>query len=665
MSRAPVLLALVLGCTAPATTPDDKPVGPDDTETDTVTDTQNGGDSGPDTSDPFEGLNVIVVLADDQSYETLWAMPVVNERLRPEAVDFSRAYVTVPMCCPMRASFLSGGWYPKDTHVLTNGAPLGGVLAFTDADTVGTRLQEAGYATAMIGKYLNDYEYELAPYVPPGWDTWVASGAGDGAYDQSVVIGSSGPTASTVGTHTDTGGEHLTSYFFDQALDFVDATTDRPFFLYIAPNSPHLSGAPATEDLELYADYTSRPPSWNEADVSDKSLWLQNQPLLGDAAAASVDANLRTMLRNLTSLDREVGELLDALEARGVLDRTVFVYTSDNGYLYGEHRLALKGLPYEESVHVPLFVRAPGVAGRVDPRLVAVNLDLAATVLEAMGVPTTGEGVPLAEALADTTLPLRDHIYLDNFTTGAPVWAGVVTDQFKYIEWGTGETELYDLTADPYELTSVHATPPAEAQLAAWGTMVDEHRALAITTETLEEMQVGVPYRTQLTTWGGTDPVIYSLDGTLPTGLTLGGGGVLEGIPTEAGEWVFGVWARDASVSAWNGRAQAFNQAYRVTVGEAPAAALVARVSASEARLTLHARTGVSVQVRATPDLVPEGMRRVSDTVVAGADERVTVTIPGLRADRDWYWVAYYDGIPGARGTIPAPPPEGARGPVR
>jgi N-acetylglucosamine-6-sulfatase len=646
MSRPLALLVLALLGPAVGCTAEDKPA-------DTRPPKDARDTHAPDTS-VASGYNVIVVLADDQAFNTMWAMPVMNERLLPEAVDFSRAYVTIPMCCPMRASFLSGGWYPKDTGVLTNGAPMGGASAFVDADSIGTRLQEAGIATAMIGKYLNDYEGELAPYVAPGWDTWVASGAGDGAYEQSVVLGSSGPDASTVGTHMDTGGEHLTSYFFDQALDFVDANADQPFFLYLAPNSPHLSGGPATEDLELYADFSARPPSWNEADVSDKPVWLQNEPLLGEAAAASVDENERIMLRNLASLDREVGGFLDDLAARGVLDRTVFIYTSDNGYLYGEHRLALKGLPYEESVHVPLYVRFPGVEGRVDPRLVAVNVDLAATVLELLGVPPTGEGLPLGDALVDAALPTRDHVYMDNFTSGAPVWAGVVTESQKYIQWGTGETEIYDLVADPYELASQHASPAADLDLAALGAIIDEHRGLAILTEKLEAAAVGEPYLAQLTHWGGAEPVIYTLDGTLPSGLTLGGGGLIQGAPTEAGEWVFGVWARDASVSPWSGRAQGFNRALRLTVGDAPPEAMVARV-ADTARVTVHTRPGVSVQVRATPERVPEGWRRVSDTVVAGADGKATVSLTGLRSDRDWYWVAYYDGVPGARGQIPAP----------
>lgn len=644
MSRLPALLVVaILGCTA-----DDKPLDTRPRKDDRDTHT---GD--PDTT-VTEGYNVIVVLADDQAYNTMWAMPVMNTRLLPEAIDFSHAYVTVPMCCPMRASFLSGGWYPKDTGVLTNGSPLGGVTAFTDVDSIGTRLQQAGIPTAMIGKYLNDYEYEMAPYVAPGWDKWVASGAGDGAYEQTVVIGSSGPDASSTGTHADTGGEHLTSYFFGQALDFVDAHTNEPFFLYLAPNSPHLSGAPATEDLELYTDYSPRPPSWNEADVSDKPVWLQNEPLLGEAAAASVDENARTMVRNLASFDREVGAFLDALAARDVLDRTVFIYTSDNGYLYGEHRLALKGLPYEESVHVPLYVRFPGVEGRVDPRLVAVNVDLAATVLELLGVPPTGDGLPLGDALVDPALPTRDHVYMDNYTTGAPVWAGVVTGDHKYIQWATGETELYDLAADPYELASAHATPPEGLDLAALGTILDEHRGLAILSELLDPADVGVPYLAQLTHWGGTDPVIYSLEGDLPPGLTLGGGGLLQGVPTEAGEWVFGVWVHDASVSPWHGRAQSFNRAFRLTVGAAPPSPMAFR-DAESARVTVHTRPGVSVQVRATPERVPEGMRRVSDTVVAGPDGQATVTLTGLRADRDWYWVAWYDGVPGARGEIPAP----------
>jgi arylsulfatase A-like enzyme len=610
---------------------------------------------GPDTSAP-PPLNVVVILADDQWNDTWWAMPAVSERLLPESIVFTHAYVTAPMCCPMRASFLSGGWYPRDTGVLTNTAPMGGATAFTDVDTVATRLQMAGVATGLFGKYLNEYEYGVAPYVAPGWDRWVATAEGDGGYDEQIVVGGSDATSGAVGTFTDTGGEHLTSYLFDQALAFVDEHADEPFFVYLAPLSPHAEYAPDAEDGDLYADWSWRPPAWDEEDVTDKPSWIQERPRLDDAAAAEIDENARGMLRSLASLDRNVAALVEGLDARGVLDHTVIVYASDNGFLHGQHRLSRKGLPYEESVHVPLVVRMPGVEGHEDDRLVEANTDLAATVLALLGGTPTGQGVSLANALVDPASPGRDHVYIDNTSPGTPAWAGIVTNRFKYVEWGTGEREIYDLDADPYEMDSLHAAPPADAHPSTWHAWVDEHRALAITTATLPDAQLHVPYNVPLTHWGGVEPVTFTLaGGTLPPGLTIGAAGTVEGRPSVVGTFAFAVDAKDAGTSPFTARPQSYQATYRMTVGEEAVEAVVARTSDSTARFTLPARPGVSVQVRAAMDPSMEGPRRVTPAVVAGEDGRVTLTLPGLTRERAWFWEVRFDGVVADHGEVPRP----------
>ncbi len=226
--RVFAVLALLDGCT-PRLSDKDLPGEsgegvPDSRHSGTEEETGETGESG------TRPRNVVIVLSDDQAPRTLWAMPRLAERLTPEAVTFDRAYVTVPMCCPMRASFLSGGWFPKDTHVLSNKSPNGGVSRFEDTDTLATRLQAAGVATGLFGKYLNHYAEELAPTVPPGWDTWMATGTGDGAYDNTVIFGGSGPSARTEGVFVDTGGEHLTAWLFAEALALVDAHPTQPFF---------------------------------------------------------------------------------------------------------------------------------------------------------------------------------------------------------------------------------------------------------------------------------------------------------------------------------------------------------------------------------------------------------------------------------------------------
>jgi arylsulfatase A-like enzyme len=521
-----------------------------------------------------------------------------------------------------------------------------------DADTLGTRLQEVGVSTALFGKYLNEYELHLAPYVPPGWDRWEALGTGDNAYDQQVVIGSSGLTAST-GTVTGTDGEHITPFLFEEALDFVDQHVDDPFFVYLAPMSPHLSGQPMTEDRTLYEDYSPRGDAWNEADVSDKPAWIQAIPSFSDEDIAQVDGEARQMVKNLTSLDREMGVLLDGLEERGLLENTIVVYVSDNGYLFGEHRLHGKGLPYEESVRVPMYVRMPGMAGRTDTRLLEINTDLAATLLDFFGAAPTGEGESFADTIAEPTVPLRDHIFIDSYSPDSPMWTGVVTPEYKYVEWGSGETEIYDLTADPAEMSSLSPAEVPAATLDTWRSWVDEHRALAITTTTLPPAQVGVPYAAQLEHWGGTEPVIFSADaGTLPAGVYLDRSGAVTGTPTEAGEFLVTFSATGAATSPANARAEQFWQSISLTVGAAAVAPEAFREEEGAARVRVHTRPGVTVRVEATLDPFREGRRVVSDTVIAGRSGEAVVHLSGLDDDRAWYWVAYLDGVAGPHGRI-------------
>jgi arylsulfatase A-like enzyme len=595
---------------------------------------------------------VIVILADDQSYDTLWAMPSVSALLAPQSIAFDRAYVTVPMCCPMRASLLSGGWYPRDTGVLTNTAPMGGVGAFTDTDTLGTRLQAQGVATGMFGKYLNEYP-DVAPYVPAGWDTWVATADGDFGYAQNVVIGDSSGAAGVI---TGTGGEHITPYLFDQALAFVDQHADQPFFVYLNPQTPHVAAQPETEDSALYTDYTPRGPAWNEADVSDKAGWLQARALLSDEEIGMADANARRMLQSLTSFDRNVGRLIEGLEARGVLDDTLILYTSDNGYLNGEHRLVTKGWPYEEAIHVPLYVRYPGIAPRTDTRLVQVNTDLAATVLSAFGAASTGEGLSLLDAFADPTSVTRDHIFLDSYGSGgvtAPVWSGVVTDRYKYIEWASGESELYDLVDDPYELDALADDPTGDRS--EWAAWVDEHRALAITTTSLTAASEGESYNAALESWGGQPPLRWSLTaGALPAGLTFSDQGHLQGKPEETGTFDFTVMVEDASASPWNGLSERYYQDLTLVVGAETFFAPRVRVSrtGTDASFSVRARPGVSVQVRASIEPAFDGPVRASEAVVVGPSGTVEVPLAGLDVGRPWYWIVRFDGVAGAHGEL-------------
>lgn len=675
------LLALAgfLGCTDPGPKPHDStPVGetappdsaPPDTdetgetgETDDTHETAETGDT--DTGEPAPPPIVVVILADDLGDNYLWAMPTVMDRLAPDCVRFTRAYSTVPLCCPVRASLLAGGEYPAHTGVQTNDYPNGGLALFHDADTLATRLQGAGFRTGIFGKYLNGYDETVAPYVPPGWDRFLAPTELGNSYDATLVRGASTPDAAGVGVYESTGGAHITGWLFAEALTFLDAYPDEPAFVLLTPMSPHIYGQPEAEDRGTWAGYSPRPASFDEADVSDKPLWIQRTELAHEDLA-QFDDETRLMLDNLMSLDRAVGTLLDGLESRGLLDRTVIVFAGDNGHMHGEHRIGTKGVAYEEAVRVPMLIRAPGAAPREDERLVAMNLDLPATVAEIAGLPPTGAGLSLGPAILDPTTPeLRDHVFLETAVGNHPVWAGVVTERWKYVEWGNGETELYDMQADPAELDSLHAAPPEDADVAAFAAWVDEHRSLAVTTRAGDPGTVGVPYSASLTAWGGTEPLTWSLvgGGVLPTGLTLGSDGVITGTPTEAGTFTVLARVTNGVPSPLTGVPTAFAQTLGFIVtegaGMAPPTvthpADVSRVSPTSVAFSVAARPGARVRVEASLDDTRDTSPFRTDESVVDTSGVLRVSLP-LESTRTWFWRVVIDGVPIDGEALPATP---------
>ena len=197
----------------------------------------------------------IVVVTDDQRWDSLWAMPFVNEDLRARAVDFTNAFVTTPTCCPSRASFLSGGFYAHNTGVLTNKGPNGGVTKFDDTRSMPLKLQRAGYRTALIGKYLNGYN-ALAPYIPPGWTRFVGNTFTGDWLASRVVVGSSG-RASSRGSEMTVDG-HLVEFQFDEAIRFLKDNEGLPFFLLLSLAAPHKPATPATNNTTLFQNFQYR-----------------------------------------------------------------------------------------------------------------------------------------------------------------------------------------------------------------------------------------------------------------------------------------------------------------------------------------------------------------------------------------------------------------------
>jgi N-acetylglucosamine-6-sulfatase len=486
--------------------------------------------------------NIVLIQADDAITGDIPFMPNVSRLLDRGGTEFSNFVVPYPLCGPARASLLTGQ-LAHNNRVLSNfRSNDGGHLRFRELpgrlnqrNSLGPWLKRAGYRTALVGKYLNEYGSLSRTEVPPGWDRWAAlldnstydyfnymmnvDGKvrvyGDRKYAEAQV---NFATMSTLDP-PDSFGELLAStreafqpydYFGTQnervysmdvngriAANFVKnaAAKRKPFFLYYAPPGPHAEdtnhfqglrpGAPRP-DPRPPARYRKtfdrvklpRPPSFNEEDVSDKADNLRNLPRLTDAQISEIEDNYRGRLGALRAVDDQVGKIVKRLKRAGEFRNTYFIFTSDNGYMQGEHRLrSSKFLPYENSVRVPTLMSGPGIKRGKARTGAAIDVDLTATVLDMAGARSgrTPDGISLLPAargrkrLPKRNQPLEATRPLFRFHT--PVTAfdlpfyGVRTNRYKYIHWsfndesGAPQVELYDLKKDPDELKNLAGLP--------------------------------------------------------------------------------------------------------------------------------------------------------------------------------------------------------------
>jgi N-acetylglucosamine-6-sulfatase len=430
--------------------------------------------------------NVVVVMTDDQTVESLRAMPRTERLLAERGVEFANNFVTNPICCPSRATFLTGR-YPHNHGVLRNGAPNGGYARLDGTETLPVWLQRAGYHTAHIGKYLNGYGRTAPLEVPPGWSEWKGS-VDPTTYSMYGYTLNENGTLTTYGNpDVEDPATYQTDVYAQKAVELIGRRAPRrkPFFLSVAPLAPHSEAdlgdeepsgttpgpraAPRHEGA-FAAEPLPQPPSYNEADVSDKPAEIQARNPIGASAAATIEARYRDRLESLLAVDEMVAAIVDALRESGELDETLIVFTADNGFFHGEHRVRTgKQQVYEESIRVPLVIRGPGLPeGAVRSQPVA-NVDLAATILEYAGLrsPVPPDGRSLRRLANDPRLEPGRAILIENwcgprepcFDPLLPRYQAVRTHGYLYAERPTGEAELYDLAVDPYQLDSRHADP--------------------------------------------------------------------------------------------------------------------------------------------------------------------------------------------------------------
>jgi arylsulfatase A-like enzyme len=415
--------------------------------------------------------NVILINTDDQRADTVGYMPTVLSEIAARGVTFNNAFVSNPICGPSRASLLTGN-YNHTNGVLTNGPPsTGGALKFVgpDAETIAVWLQSAGYRTGHFGKYINGtflYCDDVTCSVPPGWDEWTAFPLDDYFNYQ---LSETGPLVSYGGAEED----YSTDVLRVKALAFLDSHADEPVFVYFAPFAPHVSVAggffavPAPRDEGSLNLPPWRPVSFMEPDASDKPAYVRNVPPLTPEQTFYHDLARLLALESLGAVDDAIAAILAKIEAQGKTQDTVVIFTSDNGFSDGEHRLFGKLCPYDECVRVPLIIRYPRVLGEVARARDedAMVIDLAPTIAE-LGQVSPGripsvDGRSLAGVAQGSEAQWRDAVLLEQWMTTR--YVGVRTPEWKYIVHNTGERELYDLVNDPLELMSVADALPAVA----------------------------------------------------------------------------------------------------------------------------------------------------------------------------------------------------------
>ncbi len=609
--------------------------------------------------------HIVYVLTDDQRWDTMPGVdpanfpqdvfPHVERRLMDEGVAFTGAYNSNPLCAPSRASLLAGGVLSHNTGVLRNQWPNGSALSFDDARGLGPYLQRLGYRTAYIGKYPNGHTELVGRdaagepiarrhYIPPGWDVFVNRDFTATWNRHALTIGRSGPDAPASGLWLPPERERLDAFLSDlvaggappricellggydvdaevYVTDFERdlvlalledaADGDRPWLVIVAIESPHQPATPAAEDLGVYRGFRYRGRAVGEDDLTDKPPHVQR-------AAASFaeqkpvgpyedpDELWTAMLESLRSVDRMVGALVSAVEAEPALaTRTAFFFSSDNGYLWGEHGLRTKRWPYEESIRAPLCVRMPGLSPGVHDGPVAVDLDLPATFLALAGAdPETlratygTDGQNLLPTLVDPSRSARDHVFCESFGLEAfgtnyadAVWAAVVVDGIKVVSYGylvegRPALELYDLREDPYELESRHGDPSYRDALERGLALIERQRGVAIVdlldnAGRLPPARRGQPYRYALRAVGGEQPYRFEhfdSEGArsslveerlgFPPGLELSPSGLLSGVPDQEGVFEFVVRVHDSGFSPQHGGHRSYTGRLRLDVAD-------------------------------------------------------------------------------------------------
>ena len=458
---------------ADAAAPDGNPTNPPD------------GGASPDGTSPAGKPNILFFLTDDLAWDLVPHMPHVQAMMQ-KGITFRHYFVTESLCCPSRSSIFTGK-YPHGTGVLANSGDQGGYDAFEDAGnattTFATSLAAVGYHAKMMGKYLNGYTPKVNQK-DPGWTDWAV--AGNGYPEFNYNLNQNG----TVVDYGDAATDYLTDVLHGFAVDYA-TPANSPFILEVASFAPHAPYTPAPQDLGTYEAGLPPNPSFNVANTNPPG-WLEVHQPLDQKEIKMLNDSFDLRVEAVQAVDRMIGDLMDKLAASGMDKNTYIVFSSDNGYHMGQHLLqAGKQTAFDTDINVPLIVVGPGVpAGVVDDHLVE-NIDLCPTFAELGGAPPlpTADGHSLVDLIHGATPTDWRNVVLvehkggtmdpsdpdnegandggpgsgpDPTTYNAIRMLSTADDgglhDTVFVSYIDGETEYYDIEADPYEMTNTVGT---------------------------------------------------------------------------------------------------------------------------------------------------------------------------------------------------------------
>ncbi|MFL5906742.1 MAG: sulfatase [Solirubrobacterales bacterium] len=420
--------------------------------------------------------NVIVIQTDDQNVGDMFVMQQTLALLGARGTSFDNSYVSYPLCCPSRATFLTGQ-YAHNHRVLTD-------QRYGDLDnsnTLAVWMRQAKYRTALVGKYVNGYGVVYPREIPPGWTQWFALTGGTDQKRYRYNLNENGKLRYYRG-----GARNYVTDVLSSKVNLLLkqwTPSPKPFFLYFAPTAPHGERAvpvsssrdpePAPRHLGTFGDILNpRTPNYNEEDVSDKPEAVRKLPLLSDADLADLDRRYRGRLESLLSVDDEVKKIVGLVRKYGDKRKTFFVFTSDNGLEMGAHRIKFKNYLYEEGERVPLIIRGPGFPAGVTRQQLVSNIDLAPTITALTGAQPARvmDGIPLLPLAKNPAEAANRDLLFESFDLGESNFQeqafGIRRGQWAYNEYAPDDggalynhAELYNLNADPYELNNLLYDP--------------------------------------------------------------------------------------------------------------------------------------------------------------------------------------------------------------